>query len=100
MSAKLVVSAGPDEGKVFSLAENATVTIGRGDTAEVRLADPTISRAHCLLEFFGGKALLKDNASKAGTKVNGNRISAHELRPEEIINIGGTRLRLQWAPLA
>ncbi len=40
MSAKLVVSAGPDEGKSFSLTDGASVTIGRGDMASSRLTDP------------------------------------------------------------
>src|SRR5205807_1687265 len=95
MSAKLVVSAGPDEGKVFPLPEGATFTIGRGDTASIRLADPTISRAHCVIDFFGGRVLLKDNASKSGTRVNGTNVSQHELRADEVINIGSTRLRFQ-----
>ncbi len=102
MSARLVVSAGPDEGKEFPLPERATLTIGRGDTAQLRLTDPTTSRAHCLIECMGGRTVVRDNGSKAGTKVNGKHLGTgeHELRADDIINIGSTRLRFQYVAQA
>jgi serine/threonine protein kinase len=94
MSAKLVVVAGPNKGKEYELGEQAKVTLGRGDTAQVKLADPTVSRAHCVLDWISGKALLKDNGSKTGTRVNGKAISAeHLLQPGEIISIGTSQLK-------
>jgi pSer/pThr/pTyr-binding forkhead associated (FHA) protein len=80
MAASLVVIAGPDEGKVFTLADNAKLTVGRGDAAQIRLADDTVSRAHCIIEYSGGKAILKDNASTTGVRVNGQKIGCRIAR--------------------
>lgn len=71
MPAKLTVIAGPDQGQVFNLADGAKVVLGRGDTANIRLADQAVSRAHCVVEYVAGKAILKDSGSKTGTRVNG-----------------------------
>src|SRR5438132_251390 len=95
MSARLVVTAGDSEGQVLVLAQDARITIGRGDTADLRIADPTVSRAHCIVECSRGKAVLKDNGSSGGTRVNGKSISTHTLQPGDIIAVGDTRLRFQ-----
>src|SRR5438105_2159861 len=96
MSARLVVVAGPSEGQVYILPENAKITIGRGDRAEFRVQDPTVSRAHCVIQYTGGRAVIKDNGSSAGTKINNKSISTiHELKPGDNICLGDTRLRFQ-----
>ena len=95
MPAKLVISAGPDEGKVFTLADDAAVTIGRAETANIRLTDPAVSRGHCTLEVRGGKAVLADLGSRTGTRVNGKLIAKHDLLTNEVINVGSTKLVFQ-----
>jgi serine/threonine protein kinase len=95
MSAKLVVTAGPEEGRVFPLEDGTKTTIGRGDTANVRLSDNTVSRVHCIIEYSGGSAVVKDCASKSGTRVNGKSIIQHTLSPQEVIAVGVTRLRFE-----
>src|ERR1700722_7843619 len=94
MPAELVVTAGADDGKVFILAEGS-VTIGRGDVAGIRVADPAVSRAHCTIHYTAGKAILSDAGSRTGTRVNGKAILQHELKPRDVINIGTTKLRYQ-----
>jgi pSer/pThr/pTyr-binding forkhead associated (FHA) protein len=96
MSAKLVVSAGPEEGKVFQLADDTTVIIGRADNAQVRLTDQYISRGHCTIELRGGVAVIADSGSRTGTRVNGKPITRHELRTDEVINVGQTKLVFQF----
>jgi tRNA A-37 threonylcarbamoyl transferase component Bud32 len=96
MSAKLVVIAGPCDGQVFELAADQKLMIGRADTANISLADPTISRAHCSIEVTGMKAILRDNASKSGTRVNGKTIVEHEMKEDEVINVGTTKMRFQF----
>lgn len=95
MSARLVVIAGPNEGQVFPLAHDTKVNLGRGEAAQVRLTDPSVSRIHCAIDYFGGQAVLTDCASKTGVRVNGKPATRHELRPSEVIGIGHTQLRFQ-----
>ena len=96
MAGNLLVVAGPDQGQVFPLEEGAKVVIGRGDTANFRVTDPAVSRAHCVIECSSGKAVLKDSGSKTGTRVNGRTITEHQLAPDEVLQVGTTKIRFQW----
>jgi serine/threonine protein kinase len=100
MAAKIVVCGGPNEGQVFEMPEDSKVTIGRGDTAGLRLTDPTVSRVHCVIEYFGGQGHVKDCASKTGTKINGISISSQDLRPQAVITLGNTQVRFMPDPPA
>src|SRR3954469_22049283 len=97
MSAKLVVIAGPDQGKTFPLAEGVTVTVGRADNAGARLGDNTVSRSHCTVTWAGGEATVKDCGSRYGTKVNGEAVTEGKLRPDDVIQLAQTRLRFECA---
>ena len=55
MLARLIVVSGPDLGQAFPVAEGQTLVVGRGDTAQVRLSDPCVSRTHCRLEAAQGR---------------------------------------------
>lgn len=95
MSLQLVVIAGPDKGRTFSLAEGQTLVIGRGQASDTQLNDPAMSRVHCRLQVDGGKPLLLDAGSSSGTFVNGKNVPSHELKPGEVFQVGDTKLRLQ-----
>jgi serine/threonine protein kinase len=95
MVCQLLVVAGPDQGRVFPLVEGQTLVIGRGQTTETRLKDPQVSRTHCQVAVDGGKVLLTDSGSTAGTLVNGKKASKLELKPGDVIQVGGTQLRVQ-----
>ncbi|MFO7177987.1 MAG: FHA domain-containing protein, partial [Pseudomonadota bacterium] len=45
----LSVVAGPDRGRQCRVT-NRKVRVGTGDSADLRLSDPTVSRLHCELE--------------------------------------------------
>lgn len=92
MPIALRVTAGPNKGYVFSVDEGAPVSIGRGDGAEVRVSDTSVSRSHCILEFPAGKPVLRDAGSTSGTRVNGKTIVQHDLLSGDVIDIGLTRL--------
>lgn len=95
MIAQLVVISGPDEKKAFPLQDGQLLSIGRGEQSDTQLHDPHASRKHCLLQVDQGRFLLADQGSAGGTFVNGTRIDKHELKPGDVVRIGGTELRLQ-----
>jgi ABC-type multidrug transport system ATPase subunit len=64
------------------------VIVGRDLRADVRIADPRISRAHLILRFEQGKWVAIDNGSVNGTFVNGYRRPVVDIRDGQSINIG------------
>jgi serine/threonine protein kinase len=100
MIGQLVIIAGPDQGKTFTLTEGKSLVIGRGQSTETRLRDPYVSKTHCQVEFDGGKLILKDAGSVSGTLVNGEKVTVRELKPGDVIRIGETQLRFQFEDIA
>jgi len=77
------------------------VVIGRDLRADVRIADPRISRAHLILRFEQGKWVAIDNGSVNGTFVNGYRTSVIDIHDGQSINVGnagGPRLTFEVGP--
>jgi serine/threonine protein kinase len=93
MPAKLVIVGGPNEGATFNVEDDTKVTIGRGDSVNIKLEDATVSRVHCVVEYFGGVGVVKDCASKTGTKINGVAVTQQELKPLAVIGVGKSELR-------
>ena len=75
MLGQLVVIAGPDQGRIFSLQEGEPLVIGRGQDTATRLKDPQVSRIHCQVKVEGNKALLISSSTKSPMLVNGKTIS-------------------------
>lgn len=69
--------------------------IGRGDENEVVLADPSVSRAHALLDTGEATPVVRDLGSTNGTFVNGQRIFTQELRDGDELTFGNTRMRFE-----
>jgi serine/threonine protein kinase len=88
----LVVTSGPDKGRSFPLNAGQTLQIGRSQATTTKLADPTVSRVHCEIEWDGHRAVLI-NISQTGTLVNGKPAAQQELKPGDLIRIGGSELR-------
>ena len=101
MSRRLAVIAGPDRGKVFPLAGDAPLALGRGQDVSARLADPHVSRVHCRIVVAGDRLYLSDAGSTAGTFVNGQRLGGeHLLANGDVIQAGTTQLRVELDDLA
>ncbi|HVX46971.1 MAG TPA: FhaA domain-containing protein [Mycobacteriales bacterium] len=64
--------------------------IGRGQDADVRLADTGVSRRHAVVRFDGNAAVVEDLNSTNGTVVNGQRIRTWRLQSEDAIRVGHT----------
>lgn len=80
-----------NDGRQYALAVGSTI-IGRGEQAQLRLADVGISRRHARLDYDGTRVVLTDLGSTNGTVVNGQRISAVALRPGDVVQFGTTSL--------
>jgi len=94
MYAYLRTVSGPDQGRIFDLADGTTLVIGRAEKSDTHLSDGSVARLHCELRCQGGEFRLVDLDSVGGTMVGGLRIQEHCLKHGEEIQVGHTRLRL------
>jgi pSer/pThr/pTyr-binding forkhead associated (FHA) protein len=63
--------------------------VGRGDDAQVALADPQVSRRHAVVRAVDGALEIEDSGSANGTFVNGSRLNGPQrLRTGDEIAIG------------
>jgi DNA-binding NtrC family response regulator len=92
----LVVTAGPGPRASFFLGGDAAprVLIGQSPSCLVRLDDPAVSRRHAALDIGGTHLVVTDLASRNGVIVNGVAVEVARLHGHEVIQIGGTKLRV------
>lgn len=89
MSGRLLLRfvSGPDAGLVRPVEHR--LVVGRGQEADLRLTDPSVSRRHALLEPRDGGLLVVDAGSRTGTVVDARRVSAPALvRPGGRVDFG------------
>jgi hypothetical protein len=72
----------------------ARLVIGRSSACQLVLADDTVSRRHAELRTDDGRWLLRDLGSSNGTWVNGRRVVEAEVRPGDLVHLGGAQIRL------
>ena len=75
-----------------------TNVVGRGQDADLRLADTGVSRRHIEIRFDGQTAMLQDLGSTNGTIVNGHRVQSWQLADGDVIRIGHSVLVYRQAP--
>ncbi len=68
------------------------VSIGRMPDCTIVLADPNVSRNHAEVRPQGDGYVVVDLGSTNGTRVNGVRITQHELRDGDELMFGNTRM--------
>ncbi len=78
------------DGQEFRLT-NSVTNIGRGEEADIRVDDNSVSRIHCAV-ILGTDVLVRDLGSTNGTMVDGVIASESALRDGSIIKIGNTTL--------
>ncbi|MBM2623090.1 DUF3662 domain-containing protein [Actinoplanes sp. LDG1-06] len=91
-----VVTLVSAEGQRWPLPAGLTV-LGRDRQSGVRLRDPGVSRRHLIIEVTPDRITLTDLGSHNGTRVNGHPVATVDLRPGDVIFIGGTQLTLRSA---
>ena len=70
------------------------MVIGRGRSADVVIAEATISRAHAAIGFDGVEFFMQDLGSTNGTRVNGKRETRVRLGEGDELQLGKLRLCL------
>jgi two-component system, NtrC family, response regulator AtoC len=86
-----------DRQTVFELPERGSVTVGRGEGADLRVEDQAISRKHVAFHL-DGTPTVEDLGSANGTRVGGRLLSPGEttaLGPGVLVEVGQTLLVLQ-----
>ncbi len=91
---RILVTAGPDQGRIFELGENQIV--GRQARNGVPLSDTRASREHARIEKSSFGYTLIDLGSKNGTLVNGERVDRFVLSPGDSILVGETYMTIEF----
>jgi DNA-binding NtrC family response regulator len=85
-------------GKDLGLERESAATefsVGTGESNDLRLSDPTVSRHHCSVRATSNGLLLRDLESTNGTFVAGCRVESLYLAKITEVEIGGTLLRFE-----
>jgi Nif-specific regulatory protein len=88
---KLISISGPSEGSIFVLTGDQT-PIGREPSNSICIADPLLSRRHCLISKRGEHVCIIDSGSANGTFVNGVPIKERALAHRDVIKAGDSLL--------
>jgi len=88
VQAKLLAICGPLGEAEFPLGR--VVPIGSAAENTIRLEDVTVSAHHCRIEVKGGRYVVTDLESPAGTFVNGIPVKQRELSAGDEITVGST----------
>jgi len=83
-----------ESGEVFPLNDVVT-TVGRGQGADIRLDDPSVSRLHAELVRRGPYVYVADlGLSRNGTRVNGRPVGRRVLDEGDVLSFGAARCRI------
>ncbi len=87
--AKIVVAQGPDTGRSATI-DTPTFIIGTGQAADMRLADPAVSREHVRISLLPNGVRVRDEGSKNGTWLGGVRITDVLLTSDTSLVVGAS----------
>jgi adenylate cyclase len=85
----------PSGDQTFELPQGRSLVVGRGVTSDIAIYDPTISRRHAELTVAADGVRVKDLGSSNGTCINGARVSAGRLNPDDSITFGKVLFQLK-----
>jgi DNA-binding NtrC family response regulator len=91
------VIGGPDVGRAVH-ATRPRCVIGTADSADLVLADPTVSRFHCEIVLEDGRAIVHDLGAKNRTLVDGVAVLAAPLADGAVLTLGNTTVRFAREP--
>jgi FHA domain len=87
-----------ETGEIIPLRGDIT-TVGRGQGADIRLEDPSVSRLHAEIVRRGPYFYVADlGLSRNGTRVNGRPIARRVLDDGDVLTFGSARCRIEGVP--
>ncbi len=90
---KIVVLAGPDEGKEAPI--RASCDVGTDPGCDFPLTDSSISRRHARISIDRGRILVRDLESRNGTFIGDARVRDATLPLGAVLRLGRTRVAIQ-----
>jgi hypothetical protein len=89
-TSKLLI--GMDSERPFRIPlHEGTMTVGRSDSAHIKLDGEYVSRIHVRIICRGNETVIEDAGSKNGFKVNSIAVQSHTLNHGDVISIGKFR---------
>lgn len=86
---------GPEGSRLVPL-DGETLAVGRADTNDIVLADPTVSKLHAVFVRYASGWSVRDLGSSNGTFVEGEQVIAERrVGPGDEIRCGATRMVLR-----
>jgi len=86
----LIITSGPEKGRVFELTGEREFRIGR-NAGNISLSDRRVSKQHAALKRKGDQWVVKDSGSRHGTYHNQQRITGSQpLDDGDFIQVGNT----------
>ncbi|MEU3483828.1 FHA domain-containing protein [Streptomyces sp. NPDC033754] len=96
MPPRLVGHQGSLTGQRFPIG-STPLTLGRNGDNSIVIVGGNVSRFHAEVRREGHGFVLYDSGSINGTRVNGVRVTSHELQPGDLIDIGTETFRFEAA---
>ena len=85
----------PGQSQQIIIWDTLEVTVGRGPDRDLVIPDSEVSRQHALFAMDGASHIVADLHTSNGTFVNGARVSRHQLRPGDVIELGPARVQFR-----
>jgi predicted component of type VI protein secretion system len=84
----------PENGDPPIPIDRDLTVVGRHENCDVVIANPSLSKRHCVLVKTDGLLVIRDLATTNGTKVKGQRIRWAALLPEDKVSLGAYKIRI------
>ena len=91
-----LIQTSPHSGQTFELKD--FVTLGRDPGNHLTLNDPTVSGRHARVENRDQSYFIRDQNSRNGVYLNGNRVLEARLKPNDRIRLGESEFLFTEAP--
>jgi pSer/pThr/pTyr-binding forkhead associated (FHA) protein len=90
--ARLVMLTAPEPGREIDLTVNLYV-VGRSEESNLRIEDPSISRAHARMDGENHQWTISDLDSINGVTINGAKRDDYVLKSGDVVELGTVRLK-------